>query len=156
MSGKLAKPYLRSPTRWYERGPLSLLRHEMDDLFSRFFGEGEEWHFGDRVPTMDVSETEREIEIKVDLPGMKPEEIDIKIAGNTLSIHGEHREKDEEKKENGRTYHRVERRGMFSRTIPLPCPVEEDKIDANYSAGVLSIAVPKSKEARSRRIKVKG
>ena len=155
MSGKLAKrrPWSLSP--WYERGPLSVLRSEMDDLFSRFFGEEGEWFAESRVPTLDVSETDKEIDVTVDLPCMQPKDIDIKVTGNTLSIHGEHQE-EEEKKGDGRTFHRVERRGSFFRTVPLPCSIDADRIDANYKDGVLSIALPKTEQSQSRKVKVKG
>ena len=155
MSEKLARRRTRSLSPWYERGPLSLLRNEMDDLFSRFFGEEEDWLAGSRAPTLDISETDKEVDVTVDLPGMKPKDIDIKVTGNTLSIFGEHQE-EEEKKEDGRTFHRVERRGSFARRIPLPCSIDADKIDANYKDGVLSIALPKTEQAQSRKVKVKG
>lgn len=134
--------------------PLVALREEMDDLLSRFFGGSEEGWFGDRmVPLADLSETDTCIEVSIDAPGIKPDEIDIRLTGNTLNIRGERKEVQEEK---DRTFHRVEcRRGAFARSIALPCPVVEDEVAAEYKDGVLTITLPKCEEAKSRKIEVK-
>jgi HSP20 family protein len=73
-----------------------------------------------------------------------------------LTIHGDHDEKKEEKDE-GRRYHRIEcHRGSFRRTIPLPATVQEDKIDASFKEGVLTIKMPKAEESKAKKIAVKG
>jgi HSP20 family protein len=130
------------------------LREEVGDLVSNFFGEaGDGWPLGRMMPSLDLSETDAGIDVRMDVPGIKPDDIDIQLSGNLLTISG-HRK--EEKEEKGRTFHRVERRsGSFSRTLTLPCAVKEDKVDAQYHDGVLTINMQKTEEAKSRKIKIK-
>lgn len=125
----------------------------MRDLAERFWGEEGDGWLGGAAPLADLSETESSVQIALDLPGVNPGEIDIQVHGNVLTIGGERKE---EKEEKGRTYHRLERRiGTFSRSITLPCPVQEGEAAAEYRDGVLTITLPKSEEAKSHRIKVK-
>jgi len=141
---------------WFGRDPFRALQEDMDEVLSRFAGA---WN-GEgamvdrlRIPSLDLSETDSDVQLTLDVPGMKPEEIDIEVTGNTLRIKGEHKE---EKEEKGRTYHRIERRtGAFSRSVDLPCAVKEDKVLAEYKDGVLKVTLPKSAEAKSHKIKVK-
>lgn len=109
-----------------------------ENLLARMFDDGDEsWIGGEISPTVDLSETDKEIDVCMDLPGMKAEDIDIQINQNMLTVKGERKEETEEK---GRTFHRVERRsGSFVRTVSLPCEVDEDKVNAEYKDGVLSI-----------------
>lgn len=139
---------------FFRRGPLQSLREEMQDLFSQVTGDDVSfWPLGRVSPTLDVSETDQAVEVRMDLPGIKPEEIDVQINANMLTISGERRE---EKEEKSKAYHRVERRmGTFSRSISLPCPVKEDNVDAKYKDGILTVTLPKTEECKSRRIKVK-
>jgi HSP20 family protein len=138
---------------FFGRDPLATLRQEMEDLLTRFTTEGVEgWVGGMMAPSMDLAETNEALQLKVDVPGMKPEDIEIEVTNNLLRIRGERRE---EKEEKGKTFHRVERRaGKFSRTLSLPCAVQENKVHAEYHDGVLSILLPKAEEARAHRIKV--
>ena len=129
------------------------LRREMEDLLERFWGEGEGL-FGRGVPALNLSETENSVDVTMDLPGVKPEEIDIQVHGNQLTIRGERKEEQEEK---GRTFHRVERSsGSFLRTVTLPCAVEESEAAAECREGILSVHLPKAEEAKTRKIQVKG
>jgi HSP20 family protein len=135
------------------RAPLVVLRDEMDDLLSRFFGGEDGWFAGRIVPTVDLAETDEAVLAKLDLPGVNPDEIDISISGNLLTVRGERKE---EKEEKGKTFHRIERRtGAFSRSLTLPCAVNEDEVAAEYKDGVLAITLPKCEEAKSHKIKVK-
>lgn len=129
-------------------------RREMDDLLSRFFGgEGLPALFQRGFsPTIDISETDREITVKAEIPGMDSKDLDISIAGAVLTIKGE---KKAEKEEKGEAFHRVERSfGAFSRSFTLPCEVEEDKITAEYKDGVLSLKIPKAESAQKKTIKI--
>ena len=104
---------------------------------------------------MDVSETDKAVEVRLDVPGINPADVDIQLSSGTLTVRGERKEEEEEK-DKDRNYHRVERRcGSFSRTVTLPCSVREDEAAAEYKDGVLTITLPKSEEAKTRRIKVK-
>ncbi len=133
--------------------PLLALRHEMEDLVSRFLGEGDLW-LSDRVPVaIDLSESSETVDLSIDLPGIDPNDVDLRLSGTMLTISGKRiLEHDEE----GRAYHRVERRsGSFSRTVTLPCAVVEEKVKADYRDGVLSVRLPKSEESIGRKIKIK-
>lgn len=152
MAGILTAREPRTRRRWLE--PFASLREEFGDVASNLLGEvGEAWPRGLMVPSLDLSETDGDVEVRLDLPGIKPDEIDIQLSDNTLTVSGQRKE---EKEEKGKTYHRVERRqGSFSRTVVLPCTVNEDKVDAQYKDGVLSIKMPKTEEAKARKIKVR-
>jgi HSP20 family protein len=144
----------RSISSQIRHHPLVTLRDEMDDLLCRLLGSGDDGWFGGRVsPLIDLSETDNAIEVALDLPGVNPEEVDIHLTGNTLTVRGERKQEKEEKE---RTYHRVERRkGSFARSVTLPCPVVEDEVAAEYKDGILTITLPKCQEARSRKINIK-
>ncbi len=135
---------------------LSQMRREMDRLFDRF---SEAWPFRSTsdmqrwMPSVDLSETDKEIIVRAELPGMDPKEIDISLSGKALTIKGERKHEHEEKKEN---FHLVERSsGSFSRTLQLPVEVKADKIKAAYKDGVLSISMPKSEPEAVKKIEVK-
>lgn len=136
------------------RDPWSLLRNEMNDLRSRLFGDDEGWLAGGNLPSVDLSETENAIEVRMDVPGVKAKDIDIQVNGNLLTVSAI---REEEKEEKGRTYHRVERQtGRYARTMTLPAPVIESEVAAEYRDGVLSITLPKTDESKAHKIKVKG
>lgn len=133
------------------RAPFWALRNEMDNLLSRFSGDGGLTQAFDAV--LDMSETDNEIEVRLDVPGIQPEEIEVEVTGNTLLITGERKE---EKEEKGRTYHRIERSsGSFSRSMTLPCEVESDQVEAQCDNGVLTITLPKSNLSKPHKIIVK-
>lgn len=128
------------------------LRDEMEDLFGRFFPESRADGGQIMRPSLDLSESDSAVQVRMDVPGMKAEDIDIKISGDTLRVSGERKEEQEDK---GKTWHRVERRyGSFVRTVTLPCAVKEGQAKAEYADGVLTLSIPKSEEAKTRHIKV--
>lgn len=155
MNGQLQTRQSRGLSPWSARGAFPSLRDEMEQLFQHFWDEnGDNWAGSLMSPPADVSETDKEVTVKLDLPGVKAKEIDVQLNGNQLVISGERKE---EKEEKGETWHRVERRsGRFSRTMTMPCAVEEDKIDASMKDGILTVVLPKTAEAQSRKIEVKG
>ncbi len=137
--------------RWLR--PADALDRDMGNLFVRFFGEEPflEGHEQFR-PSTNIAETDTGYEVTVDLPGMKAEDVNIELQEGTLTISG----KSEAEEEEGKTFHRIERRtGEFRRTIGLPAPVDEAAIEAEFKDGVLQIVLPKSPEVRPRQIKVK-
>ena len=135
------------------RGPWDAMR-EMEDWMGRVIGTELDVLPADRIcPSLDLSETDAALEVRMDIPGMEAKEIDIQVNGNVLTVSGERKEEREEK---GKTYHRVERSvGAFSRSITLPCVVKESAVDAQYKNGILTIKLPKTEEAKSRKITVK-
>jgi HSP20 family protein len=145
-------------------GALLDLRSQMNRLFDQFFERPfslspffrESAMIGDFAPRLDVSETDEEVTISAELPGLEPEDINITVDRNCLNISGEKRA---EKEDQGQHYCRVERSyGSFQRSIPLPDELDEDKIDATYKRGVLKVTVPKKAEYKrqSKRIEIKG
>lgn len=132
-------------------------RSEMDRLWDTFlFGRPQEIEFQEKEewqPAIDVTETKKEIIVRVEIPGMNPEEIDITLSGRTLTTKGEKKQGEKEKEEN---YHVIERSiGSFTRSITLSKEVESDKISASYKDGVLKVTLPKSNDAKKKQIKIK-
>lgn len=133
---------------------LEPFRHEMEDLLGRFFGEenGNGQAMKTWTPQVDVEETEKEILVKADLPGIDPKAIEISIDNGVLTIRGEKKEEKDEKKKN---YHRIERfTGMFFRQIALPAGVDADKVTATNANGVITVSIPKKPEAQPKRIAI--
>lgn len=159
MRTALSRRMSRALQPLFRGDPFTLLQQEMNDLLSRFQTD---WN-GEpaaavTIPPIDLSESDDAIEVRLDVPGFKPEEIDIEVAGNTLRVSGEHKaEKKEDKEEKGWTYHRLERRtGAFARVVALPVAVQEDKAAAECKDGVLTITLPKTEAAKTRKVTVKG
>jgi HSP20 family protein len=137
------------------REPFMALRDELSGFRSRFFEDDDDegWLTRAMKPSFDMAETDAAIEIKMDVPGMDAKDIDIQVNGSLLTISGERKEEEEEK---GKTFHRVERRyGSFSRSMTLPCAVNEDKVFAEYKEGVLTVTLPKTEDSKAHKIKVK-
>ncbi len=151
MLSTLTKPEPRASRIW---DPFRLAREEMETLWSQLIGEPAERLFKGRMaPSLDLVETADKIEVRIDVPGMKPEDIDVQLANGVLTISGERKD---EKEEKGKTFHRVERRyGSFSRSVCVPAAVTDDKVDAQYHDGVLTVTLQKTDEAKAKKIKVK-
>jgi HSP20 family protein len=137
-------------------GELSRLRREVDRMWEDFFGPRgwglRPWE-GEWAPAIDVSETADKVEIKAEVPGIDPKEINITLTGDVLTIKGEKKSEREETKE---SYHLVERSyGSFSRSLTLPAAVEVDQIDARYEKGVLTVTCPKKEEVKPKAIEIK-
>ena len=141
----------RTPTLFREqnRAP-RYLSNWLDEVFEDVLNDS-----GTRFyPELNVSETDRDFEISLELPGMRKEDIDISLDDNVLTVSGE-RKAHYEGEENGRRYHRVESRfGSFSRTLPLPNIIDRDNVSASYDNGVLTITIPKLEEKAGRKIEV--
>jgi len=103
-------------------------------------------------PPVDVYEDPHSIVIKVDLPGIKQEEIDIEMADDSLTIRGERKFEDEERQEH---YVRVERQyGRFQRSFTIGLPLESDKITATYRNGILEVTLPKAEAIKPKKVQV--
>jgi HSP20 family protein len=121
----------------------------MDSLFDNFFRgfdlEPLESRFGTFAPHIDISESDKDITVSAELPGMDEKNIEVSLSDDMLTIKGE---KKEEKEDKGKDYYRKERSyGSFSRTIPLRVEVQADKVDATFKKGVLTVTLPKSEKA---------
>lgn len=134
--------------------PFSALRAEMDSLFDSFMGglpafSGMFGTSGGRgftlTPHIDVRETDKEIVVEAELPGINEKDISLALQDGVLTIRGEKKHEHDEEKEN---YRMMERRyGSFQRSLRLPDTVDEDKVEASFDNGVLKIKVPKRPEA---------
>ena len=141
--------------RW---DPFADLRGTMDRFFDESFmrpwrlmpsanGDGYETTF-----PVEVSETDTDIEVKASLPGVKPEEVDITVANDVLTIKAEHQDTSEEKK---RDYYRREiRYGSLHRSMTLPVSVDADKAEAVFENGELHLKLPKAEALRPKQIKI--
>jgi HSP20 family protein len=133
------------------------LREAMDRLFEEsflrpgFFGNGES---GAVMLPMDMYETENEVVVKAAVPGVKPEDIEVTVTGDLLTIKGEFKSESEQKDEK-RNWHRQERRyGNFSRQVTLPAGVNTDACQADFDNGVLTLKLPKAEEAKVKRVQI--
>jgi HSP20 family protein len=147
----------RAMTPWATRFPrLTDFRADFPRWMTEVFGPEAELLGRDEkfLPHANVTETDKAIEVAVELPGMKPEDVKVELHKGELWITGE---KKEEKEEKGRTFHRVERRtGAFRRVFGLPMEVEEGRVDAKFADGVLTITLPKTEKAAPKKIEVHG
>ena len=132
----------------------------MQDRINRIFGEAylrnnddDVMNRGDWRPLVDIYENDKhEIVLRAELPGLKREDIDIRVENNTLTLRGERKRDTEVKQE---SYHRVERfYGAFSRSFSLPTTVNTEKVSAAFTDGVLTITLPMREEAKPRQIQV--
>lgn len=127
-----------------DRLPAMQLRDEFDALWDRFLDESR--HLSTRV---DFDDNENEFVLRAELPGYDPDELDVKVSGNVLTVRAEHKE---EKKEGEGSYRRHD---SFYESFTLPQGVLTDKTDASYRSGVLEVHLPKSEECQAKRIAVK-
>ena len=141
--------------------PFSTLQREIDRLFDDFTRGWptmtRDWptmaRTSELMPSMDVAETDKEIEITAELPGLAEKDVQVNVADNVLTIKGEKKSEKEEKDKNYRMYERSY--GSFSRTLDLPAGINPDSIKASLSNGVLKVTVPKPAPAQVKKVEVK-
>ena len=145
---------MRTMNRWEQpfRGTTTLqeqINRVLGDMVGR---TAEESNLTPWAPAVDIYETEHELVVKADLPDVNPQDLDIRVEGNILTIRGERKF---ENKVNEENYLRIERSyGSFSRSFSLANSVNSDAIKADYQNGVLTLSIPKPEEAKPRLIKV--
>lgn len=138
--------------------PISRFRNEFDRLFDRFFRDpwslAEDWteRGAGWLPSLDVSETDTEITVRAEVPGVKPDDLDVSVTGNVLTLSGEKKSTSESKDEN--SFHSECFYGSFRRSVTLPTEVDPEKIDARHAQGVLTIRMKKRHPTAARRVKV--
>ncbi len=142
-------------TRWDPFREFSTLQDRMNRLFRDSYGpEGREESLttASFAPPVDVYEDEHTVTLKIEVPGIDENDIDVRVENNVLTVHGERKFEKEEKEEN---FRRVERQyGSFTRTFTLPSTVDAENVSASYDKGILKIALPKKAEAKPKQIKV--
>jgi len=143
-----------------ESNPFATLQREVDRLFDEFtrgfaprWPTLPTWGTPDLMPSMDVTETDKEIEITAELPGLEEKDVQINLVDNVLTITGEKKEEKEEKEKNYRLLERSY--GSFSRTLELPAGTEPDAVKATIAKGVLKVTVPKPTPAEVKKVEVK-
>ena len=129
----------------------------LQEQINRVFGDGvgrtgEESNLTPWAPCVDIYETENELVVKADLPDVNPQDLDIRVENNILTIRGERNFEDKVNEDN---YLRIERTyGSFSRSFSLATSVNSEAIKADYQNGVLTLSIPKREEAKPKQIKV--
>jgi HSP20 family protein len=145
-------PLRRTTAEWLDQ-----IRQEMDQLLHRFLREKGEQARESALgwsPQVDVEETDREIIVTIDLPGVDPQDIEIALVERSLLVQGK---KEERRDEARRNFHLAEREvGRFHRSIPLPAGADPEHVQAITAKGVLTITIPKKPEVQPRRIPVQG
>lgn len=139
--------------RWEPSEGLSSLRHEMDRLMEDFWKRPwREGLTGDIEPAVEVSDTKKTVVVKVQVPGVPKDRIQVNVTDDVLTVKGDMQEEEEKEEKN---YHRREiRYGSFTRTVQLPTSVIADKATAKLKDGVLEVKIPKSKESKVKEIPV--
>ena len=142
-------------TNMIRRDPFTDLRSTMDRLFDEGFSRP--WRFintetYEASMPVEVSETDNELVVKAALPGVNPDEVDVTVNNDVLTIKAEHKETTEEGKRE--FYRREIRYGAFNRSFTLPVKVDADQAEANYENGVLTLRLPKAASIRPKQIKV--
>jgi len=142
------------PVRWDPFRDLESFSSRLNHLLGQLAQEQrEEMMFADWSPALDVEETDQEYVLKTDLPEVKKENVKIGIESNVLTIEGERKY---EKDETTKRLHRMERNyGRFVRRLTVPTEVDQQKIAADFKEGVLTVHLPKSANARPRKVDVK-
>lgn len=133
---------------------LATLQDRFNSLFENFaeMNGKEQLAAGSFVPPVDVYEDEQNLVLKLEVPGVNEDELNVSLENNVLTVSGERKFEKEEKEEN---FHRIERRyGSFTRTFRLPNTVDGEKVDASYDKGILKITLAKRAEAKPKQIKV--
>lgn len=140
------------------RSPLAdvaVLQNRLNSIFSDFArpeGETESLGMGSFVPPVDIYEDNQQLVLKLEVPGIKEENLDVRVENQNLTIRGERRFEKDEKEEN---FHRIERRyGTFTRSFTLPQTVDTNSVKASYEHGVLTINLAKKEAAKPKQVKV--
>jgi HSP20 family protein len=143
-----------SMIRWDPGHDLMSLRQAMEKLFEESVIRPSNFTFeigGGSIP-IDMYQTENNVIVKATLPGIKPEEVDVSVSGDTLTIKAERKEEKETKEKN--YVHKENRYGMITRSIILPVDVKADIAEASFDNGVLTLSLPKSEKEKPKQIKV--
>jgi HSP20 family protein len=138
------------------RSPLAdvaVLQNRLNSIFSDFGRtDDESLAMGNFVPPVDVYEDGHQVVLKMEVPGIKQEDMDVRVENQTLTVKGERKFEKDEKEEN---FHRIERRyGSFTRSFTLPQTVDTGMVKANYEHGVLTISLAKKEAAKPKQVKV--
>lgn len=137
----------------YSRPNADLFSRNFNDIVDEFFNNSSSNYRKDSfMPSVDVSETDSQFEVSVELPGLKKEDINVDLEKGRLTISGERKFKNEEE---GKNFHRLETQyGKFSRSFYLPDTIDDESISAKYEDGILNITIKKSEEKVKKQIEI--
>ena len=138
--------------RFYPTREFAALQNRVNSLFQDFGSNSDTVTAASFVPAVDVYEDTGKVVLKLELPGIKEEDVDVRVENQTLTVRGERKLEAEEKQEN---FHRIERSyGSFFRSFSLPNTVDTENVAASYNAGVLKLELKKKASAQPRQIKI--
>jgi HSP20 family protein len=140
-------------TRWYPIREVAALQNRVNSLLQEIAGDDREpVTAASFVPAVDVYEDAEKVVLKLEIPGIREEDVDIRVENQTLSVRGERKFEEEEKQEN---FHRIERHyGSFFRSFSLPNTVDTDAVAATYNAGILRLELKKKASAQPKQIRI--
>ncbi len=138
--------------RWEPFSELMSLREAMDRFFEEGFTRAAPWR-AFVTPAVDMYQTDKDVVVKASLPGVKPDDLEISVVGDSLTIKGE--TKGEEKIAREDYFYQERRFGSFARTLTLPVPVQTDKAEAKFEDGVLTLTLPKAEAVKAKKIAIK-
>lgn len=144
--------------RWEPVRELNTIQHEMNRLFNSFFEVPAPANGGTQpalrrwIPAMDLAETDDAFVLRADLPGVSEKDIKLELEDNVLTVSGERKSEQEERKEG---YYRVERAfGSFSRSLTLPEGIDPEAVQAGFAQGVLEVRIPKPEQRKARKVAI--
>ena len=140
-----------APSVWDE---VSTARREVDRVFDRFFGQGAAQGMTVWAPAVDVRETNDELQVTAELPGLAPQDVNVTVENGVLTISGEKKQEVREGTEDSNYYLYERRYGRFERSFSLPRTVNADQVKARFDNGVLTIALPKAEAAKPRKVQI--
>lgn len=138
--------------RWEPVREMMTLRDAMERLFDDAVTRPVNMT-GSSIPAIDLYQTNDMVVVKAALPGFKPDDVQISVTGDTLTLHGEYKQENEQK---DTAYHiREQRYGSFERAVMLPTDVQTDKAKADFENGILTVTLPKSEQVKPKTISIK-
>ena len=143
---------MTSLMRWEPFREMETLQRQMNRLFDDFNATGNPLNGGTFVPAAELHETAEALHLKLEVPGLSPEDIDIQVTAEAVAITGERRT-ETKTEEKGMTRSEF-RYGKFQRVIPLPMRIQNDRVNAEYKNGILNLNLPKAEEEKRRVVKV--
>lgn len=136
-----------------QMAPVSSMRMDWDRLFDRILDDAWSPTGGSHGLALDLAETDEAIRVRAEVPGMGPDDLDISLSGDILTLSGQKSDQDEIK--DGSRFYSERHFGSYQRAVKLPCPVNPDQVSAEHKNGVVTITLPKAETVRPKRISVK-
>lgn len=137
------------PVRWNPATEFDALRHQMDRLFDEMTGDRALTPQWGQLP-IELNDADNNLELKAQVPGLNPNDLDVTVNRDSVTISGEYRYENEEQNSYGSEF----QYGKFSRTISLPVGIQQDNVQADYNNGILTLHLPKIEQAANQKVKI--